>query len=87
MQIKDFYSIADVADQLSLSQKSIRRYIAGGQLDAVKIGGNYRIPKPALEFFINNRVDMAPAVNYDLFGSGGENRTHIRGFRDPCPDL
>ena len=78
MQIKDFYSIADVADQLSLSQKSIRRYIAGGQLDAVKIGGNYRIPKAALEFFINNRVDMAPAVNYDLFGNVVEEHLPVR---------
>ena len=69
MDNKDFYSIAEVADQLSVSQKSIRRYIAAGQLGAVKVGGNYRIPKGALEYFINNQAFMEPVVNYDLFGN------------------
>ena len=69
MENKDYYSIAEVAEHLSVSQKSIRRYIAGGQLGAVKIGTNYRIPKGALEYFINNQADKEPVVNYDLFGN------------------
>lgn len=69
MDYKDYYSIAEVADHLNLSQKSIRRYIAAGQLGAVKIGSNYRIPRGALEYFINNPVCKQPVVNYDLFGN------------------
>ena len=69
MEIKDFYSIADVAEQLSLSQKSIRRYIASGQLGSVKVGASYRIPKGALEYFINNQNNKEEFVNYDLFGN------------------
>lgn len=69
MEQKAFYSIADVSDKLSLSQKSIRRYIASGQLDAAKIGSTYRIPKGALEFFINNQTSSERVVNYDLFGN------------------
>ena len=68
MEEKDFYSIAEVAEHLSLSQKSIRRYIASGQLGAVKIGSTYRIPKGALTFFIN-QTNKEPIVNYDLFGN------------------
>lgn len=69
MEEKDYFSIAEIAEHLSLSQKSIRRYIASGHLGAVKIGTNYRIPKGALEYFINNQANKAPVVNYDLFGN------------------
>ena len=69
MEKKDFYSIAEVAEHLSLSQKSIRRYIASGQLGAVKLGTTYRIPRGALEFFINNQENKEQVVNYDLFGN------------------
>lgn len=69
MENKDFYSIIEIAEHLNLSQKSIRRYIASGQLGAVKIGSTYRIPKGALEYFINNQDKDHNAVNYDLFGN------------------
>ena len=78
MEEKDYYSIAEVADHLSLSQKSIRRYIASGQLGAVKIGANYRIPKGALEYFINNQTNKEPIVNYDLFGNVVEEKLAAR---------
>lgn len=78
MEEKDYYSIAEVAEHLSLSQKSIRRYIASGQLGAVKIGSNYRIPKGALELFINNQTNKASVVNYDLFGNVVEEDNPVR---------
>lgn len=78
MEGKDYYSIAEVAEHLSISQKSIRRYIASGQLGAVKIGSNYRIPKGALEFFINHQSNKEPVVNYDLFGNVVEGDTIVR---------
>lgn len=69
MEVKDFYSIANVAEQLGLSQKTIRRYIASGQLGAVKIGSSYRIPKGAIQDFINRPNNKENLVNYDLFGN------------------
>ena len=78
MEEKDYYSIAEVAEHLSLSQKSIRRYIASGQLGAVKIGSNYRIPKGALEYFINNQANKEPVVNYDRFGNVVEEDIPVR---------
>ena len=69
MEVRDFYSIANVAEQLGLSQKSIRRYIASGQLGAVKIGSSYRIPKGAIQHFINRPNNKENLVNYDLFGN------------------
>lgn len=66
---KAFYSIAEVAENLGMSQKSIRRYIASGQLGAVKIGSSYRVPQGALDNFINNSTNTQNVVNYDLFGN------------------
>lgn len=66
---KAFYSIAEVAENLGMSQKSIRRYIASGQLGAVKFGSSYRVPQGALDSFINNPTNIPNVVNYDLFGN------------------
>ena len=52
-----FYSINDVAKLLGLSIKTVRRYIAAGSLQSITIGGVYRIPKQALEEFINAGQD------------------------------
>ena len=62
-----YYSIAEVASHLSLSIKTIRRHIASGDLEAAKIGSVYRIPRRAVEHFINGIKDN-PKVAYDLFG-------------------
>ena len=68
LSTKDFYTIAEVAEKLNLSQKSIRRYIAANELDSVKIGSSYRIPTEALERFINEKKDNSCPRSYDLFG-------------------
>lgn len=62
-----YYSIAEVATHLSLSIKTIRRHIASGELESTKIGNVYRIPKCAVESFINSKNEK-PNVSYDLFG-------------------
>jgi DNA (cytosine-5)-methyltransferase 1 len=52
-----FYSIVDVATELGLSQKTIRRHIASGKLGSTKIGNVYRIPKDSIEEFINSKTN------------------------------
>ena len=64
-----FYTIAEVAGQLKLSQKSIRRYIAANELNAIKIGTSYRIPISALENFINKSSNTEKQVQYNFFGN------------------
>ena len=65
--IRDYYSIQEVATNLVLSQKTIRRYVASGELESVKIGGSYRIPSASIDAFINNQK-TARKVDYDIFG-------------------
>jgi DNA (cytosine-5)-methyltransferase 1 len=50
-----FYSIIEVAKELGVSQKTIRRHIASGKLGSIKIGNVYRIPKDSIEEFINSK--------------------------------
>ena len=47
-----YYSISEVAKNLKLSQKSIRRYIHSGQLRASKVGGVYRLSETEIKNFI-----------------------------------
>lgn len=64
-----FYSISDVSEKLSVSQKTIRRHIASGSLKSSKIGTSYRIANDALEDFINsNTLKALDSVHYDIFG-------------------
>lgn len=58
---KEFYSIAEVAERLGLSIKTIRRHIAAGNLGSIKVGNVYRIPKAAFSKFINTN----PKINDD----------------------
>lgn len=63
-----FYSINDVAKLLGLSIKTVRRYIAAGSLQSITIGGVYRIPKQALEEFINAGQDEKAKTHYNILG-------------------
>lgn len=49
----------EVADQLGLHVRTVRRYIRDGQLAAVKVGRRYRITRDALAAF----TGVTPAAN------------------------
>lgn len=49
-------SLADAADALAVSTRTVRRYIADGQLDAVRLGRKtLRIKVESIERFIDAR--------------------------------
>lgn len=53
----NFYTIADVADMLKVSQGAIRNLINNGELKAIQIGGRglWRIEEAALESYIKGQ--------------------------------
>lgn len=61
MEEKDFYSIADVSKELGMTVKSVRRLVASGELNSVKIRNLYRIPKSALCEFRSGYV--SPSIS------------------------
>lgn len=49
-------SLAEAADSLAVSTRTVRRYIADGHLDAVRLGRKtLRIKVESIELFINAR--------------------------------
>lgn len=52
-----YYSIAEVAEMSSQSQKTIRRHIASGKLCAEKLSNRYRISREAYEKWLKSDTD------------------------------
>ncbi len=48
-----------VADQLGLHVRTVRRYIREGRLDAVQVGRRYRVTREALEAFAGVSLEAA----------------------------
>lgn len=64
-----FFGITEISERLNISQKTVRRHIASGELKSIKIGGVYRIPIEALDDFMNhNEIKEDKIVGFDLFG-------------------
>ena len=64
----NFYTIADVADMLKVSQGAVRNLINNGDLRAIQIGGRglWRIEEAAMEEYIKGQY----AQSKEKIGSG-----------------
>ena len=50
----DIFTVAQVAEYLQISEKTVRRLIANGELTASKVGGRFwRIKKADIEQYLN----------------------------------
>jgi len=55
MSQDDMLTVDDVAKELRVDQKTVRRWIQRGELVAIDIGREYRIRRSALDDFISRR--------------------------------
>ena len=53
----EFYSLVEVANMSGHSQKTIRRHIAAGKLNADKVGNSYRITKENYDKWLTSDLD------------------------------
>jgi len=51
-----FFTIAQVAEKLQVSEKTVRRMLLSGELPGYKIGGQYRIKPAELEAWIADQA-------------------------------
>jgi len=52
--LADIFTVAQVAEYLQISEKTVRRLIANGELTASKVGGRlWRIKKADIEQYLN----------------------------------
>lgn len=56
---------AEVADQLRVSTMTIYRLIRSGELQAVRVGRNYRVPVADLERYLAAQVVDPSSVDLD----------------------
>ena len=52
---KEFYTLKEIEDLLSISQRSLYRWIKDGKLKAVKVGYLWRVSKKDLQEFLDNK--------------------------------
>ena len=73
---KEYYSIDEVAKKLSVSVKSVRRLVASGELESIRVSNLYRISQEALDEFIRNNSSKSlnenKQQNINLFGETAE---------------
>lgn len=54
MELIDLFSIKEVAAYLKVSQRLVRRMIASGELEALKVGREWRIPIDTIAAWVEN---------------------------------
>ena len=74
-----FYTVAELANVLRLSQFTIRRSIWSGRLEAKMLGNRIRIPRAAVERFLAGQ-DWSPEMSRQRAG-----RPKLRGRRPKVP--
>jgi len=61
---------AEVATQLRVDVSTVQRWIRNGQLGALRVGRQYRIPQNELDSFVAERSMPAPAPTNSALAYG-----------------
>ena len=56
MELEQVYRLSEVAKALQLSEKTVYRYLQGGQLRGVKVGNRWRVRAVDLQAFLNGQT-------------------------------
>ena len=62
VQLIDLFSIKEVAAYLKVSQRLVRRMIASGELEAMKVGREWRVPIDAIAAWVDNNREWKWSV-------------------------
>lgn len=55
---KEYYTLAEVAELLSVTKRTVQRWISDGQLTAIRLNPrNIRIQRSDLNKFLSNKTD------------------------------
>lgn len=79
------YSIQQVAEILNTTQKAVRRIVASGEIESIKVGTKYSISESALLDYQNRtHTETSENVQYNLFG---EPETVKQKYTPKAPNL
>jgi len=57
-----FYYLDEVAAKFQVNERTVRRWIASGKLEAMKWGGRWLIAEPDIKEFIKQRLNTSSTV-------------------------
>ena len=57
MQLIDLFSVKEVAVYLKVSERLVRKMIATGELEAIKVGREWRVPIDSIAAWVDNNRD------------------------------
>lgn len=57
-KLKSFLNVKEAAEFLGVSKKTVLRWISKGELFAIKIGREYRIPKASIIEFVKSKSNF-----------------------------
>ncbi len=86
----NYRSIEDVARDLNLSIKAVRRYVASGELRAVKMKNVYKISEEDFEAFKKATLSTLPVCGTDLFGNpiyAEPSKSAKKATKTTCPTV
>ena len=79
------YSIQQVAEILNTTQKAVRRIVASGEIESIKVGTKYSISESALLDYQNRtHTETSENIQYNLFG---EPETVKQKYTPKAPNL
>ena len=67
----EFYTVDETARLLRVSPITIRRYIASGELEAVRVGRSVRVRREAIERFTKPLSRLDPRSPHGRIGDRG----------------
>lgn len=95
-KLKNFYTVAEVAEILAVSEKSVRDFINAGEIKAIKVG-QWRIAREAVEDFLEARsnyyrskarAEVQEYLDHPSKLDAGESSTLIvRDYQCSVPDV
>ena len=58
---KDFYTLRDIAEQMQIKERTVRRFVSCGELKASKVGGKWIVTAEKLKAFVDASTDTKPS--------------------------
>ena len=71
--MKRYYTIKEVAEMFSIDHQSVRRMINNGKINAIKVGGQWRIPMTDVDMFATKELECHKLL---IYSSGGNTYIH-----------
>jgi len=65
MQIKDYYSLKEIAEILGISRIAVFKKVKKGEIQAMRIGRSYAVPKKAIAYITGIKLSSEDIKQLD----------------------